>query len=87
MVIVTLFRAKRQWVKNKRTHVNTFKMQLSLTQVTSYGFLVFPTGLYKNRARTFYRHSELTISATYTLQNNEVSQLTLLITLFRMQIC
>jgi len=63
--------------KSKQTHINTFKMHPSLTQVTSYGFLVFPTGLYTNRTRKFYRHSELTISATHALHNNEVSQLPL----------
>jgi len=50
-------------------------MQPSLTQVTSYDFLVFPAGLYTYRARKFYRHGELSISATYALHNNEVSQL------------
>jgi len=35
----------------------------------------------------FYRHSESTISVTYALHNNEVSQLTLLVILLSMQIC
>ena len=61
-------------------------MQPSLTEVTSYGFLVFPAGLYTNRARKFYRLSELTISATYALHNNEVSQLPLQ-SLLSMKIC
>jgi len=52
--------------------MNTFKMQPSITQVTSYGFLVFPVGLYTYCARKFYSHSELSISATYALQNNKV---------------
>jgi len=56
-------------------------MQPSLTQVTSYGVSVFPAGLYTNRAQKFYRHSELCISATYALHNNEVSQLPLQILL------
>ena len=66
--------------------MNTFKMQPSITQVTSYGFLVFPAGLYTYRAGKFSRYNELFISATYALHNNEVSQLPQQI-LLSMQIC
>jgi len=58
-VTVIWFRARRQWIESRQTYINTFKMQPSLTEVTSYGFLVFPAGLYTNRARKFYRLSEL----------------------------
>jgi len=48
-------------------------MRPSLTQVTSYGFLVIPAGLYTYRTWKIYRHGELSISAAYTLHKNEVS--------------
>jgi len=46
-------------------------MHPSLAQVTSYVFFVFPAGFHTNRAREFYKHSELAKIVTHVLENNE----------------